>query len=56
MDEDDKTFLLLKYGSLDACLALWLSDRNLFSEEEQRMIEAYSKEILPNLHLTRYKD
>ena len=56
MDEDDKTFLLLKYGNLTTPFALWLSDPDLFPAEEQRMIEAYCKETLPNLQLRRFKD
>jgi len=46
-----KTFLLIKYDSIDLALMHWLTNPKKFTDEEDEYLEQYSKHKFPNLNL-----
>lgn len=52
MDDDQlKTFLVLKYKTLDMAMLTWLTSPLDFSKAENEFLEKYVKIKFPNLNL-----
>lgn len=55
MTNETETFLILKYGSMDNALAVWLPDRlqgnGVFTDTENKILLAYSDRKFSNLQL-----
>jgi len=57
MSEDDvKTFLILKYGSIENAFCIWLYDKEQFSDAQKEVLGEHAIKILPNLVLDVKKE
>jgi len=54
LSKKSKTYLTVKYGSLNSALSKWLTTpAGTFNEHDDQLLHEYAKEILPNLDLVR---